>query len=95
MTQSRQLEFNLPNYSTNTPNKSIRSQIENPQQFPEGYAERAKLVYKTAEKEQWSKEQTMIMLRDPQRFARFMEIVKKHKCLICLFSLLEKDLKLI
>jgi hypothetical protein len=38
----------MPNYSSNSPTKSIRSQIENASQFPEGYAERAKLVYKTA-----------------------------------------------
>ena len=46
----------MPNYSSNSPTNSIRSQIENASQFPEGYAERAKLVYKTAEKEQWNKE---------------------------------------
>ena len=58
-----------------SPSKSIRSQIENAAQYPEGYAERAKMVYQMAEQEKWNKEQTMEMLRDPAKFARFVEIV--------------------
>ncbi len=67
---------------SNSPNKSIRSQIENASQYPEGYAERAKLVYKTAEKEKWTQEQTLEMLKDPLKFSRFIEIVSLSLCVI-------------
>jgi len=50
-------------------------QIENASAYPEGYAERAKLVYQMAERYKWTKEKTMEMLKDPARFARFVEIV--------------------
>jgi len=31
-----------------------------------------------AEQEKWNKEQTIEMLRDPAKFARFVEIVRRH-----------------
>jgi hypothetical protein len=60
---------------SSSPSKSIRTQIENAAAYPEGYAERAKLVYQTADQERWSREHTLEMLKDPAKFARFVEIV--------------------
>jgi len=60
---------------SSSPSKSIRTQIENGAAYPEGYAERAKLVYQTADQERWSREHTLEMLKDPAKFARFVEIV--------------------
>jgi hypothetical protein len=58
--------------SQQSPTKnSIRSQIDNASHQPDGYAERAKLVYKVAEKEGWTRETTLQMLKDPVKFARF------------------------
>lgn len=58
-----------------SPSKSIRTQIEQAKDYPEGYADRAKMVYDMAEREQWSKEKTMEMLKDPSKFAKYVEIV--------------------
>jgi hypothetical protein len=67
---------------SSSPSKSIRTQIENAAAYPEGYAERAKLVYQTADQEKWSREHTLEMLKDPAKFARFVEIVSYYLTLI-------------
>ena len=59
-----------------SPTKSIKSQIENAHQYPDGYAQRLKMVNQVAMQENWTAEQRMEMLRDPAKFARYMEIVK-------------------
>ena len=60
---------------SSSPSKSIRTQIENAASYPDGYADRAKLVYQMAEQERWTRDHTLEMLRDPAKFARFVEIV--------------------
>lgn len=71
-----------PHAFSSSPSKSIRTQIENAADYPEGYAERAKLVYQTADQEKWSREHTMEMLKDPSKFARFVEIVSYNSGLL-------------
>jgi hypothetical protein len=56
---------NLAVHNTSSPTKSIRFQIEQASAFPEGYAERAKLVYKYAERYRWTPNKTMDMLKNP------------------------------